>query len=198
MKKKVGNIILLIFGIGILLYLVISAVMDLTNKNDLHTVRLMGAAEVLEIEHSINGLIPIGTDYYYAGVEEDGKTAYMIKASNDWLEKNFNSDYMAKDAGGLEITALGKKINSYKEENSLTEAAMQMEGADFNLGATYVLDIGYKTKALLKLLNFVLFIILVTTYIYYIRNEDAVKPVFAKVWVVVLLIALMLLLWIIK
>lgn len=51
--------------------LLVSAVLDLTNKKDIHTVRIEAVCKVLELEHSINGLIPIGTDHYYIGIEED-------------------------------------------------------------------------------------------------------------------------------
>ena len=71
MKKKIGNVFLILLGIVMLLYLLITAVLDLTNKEDLHTVHVDGAFAILELEHSINGLIPIGTDHYYIGIEED-------------------------------------------------------------------------------------------------------------------------------
>lgn len=61
MKEKLGNAFLTLIAIGLLLYLLISAVLDLTNKKDLQTVKLDEAFSLLEIEHSINGLIPIGT-----------------------------------------------------------------------------------------------------------------------------------------
>lgn len=71
MKKKLGNVFLLLLFVGLLAYLLVSAVLDLTNKKDIHTVQIETACKVLELEHSINGLIPIGTDHYYIGIEED-------------------------------------------------------------------------------------------------------------------------------
>ena len=38
--------------LGIAAYLIITAILDITNKEDLHTVNIDMATEVLEVEHS--------------------------------------------------------------------------------------------------------------------------------------------------
>ncbi len=45
--------------LGIAVYLIATAILDMTNKEDLHTVNIDMATEVLEVEHSISGLIPM-------------------------------------------------------------------------------------------------------------------------------------------
>lgn len=196
MKKKLGNAAALLFFVGILIYLLITAVSDLTNKKDLHTINLAGAFEVLEIEHSINGLIPVGTDYYYIGIEEESYDAYIIKASPKWLEKHFDSNHMAKEAGGIRITALADKVSDYKISRELHSRAVQieelMEGLNYPLGTAYCLNMGYKTGAVLKLIVVVLCVALTITGIYFVKNKSLVSSLFGKCWLVALIITLIL------
>ena len=86
MKKKIGNIVLILFIVVMMLYLLISAVMELTAKDEKYDIRVYMAAEALELEHSINGLIPIGTDYYYVAIEEKTDDAYIVKAPKKLIE----------------------------------------------------------------------------------------------------------------
>ncbi|MGN0402216.1 MAG: hypothetical protein ACI4HQ_08160 [Acetatifactor sp.] len=151
--------LILLFA-GLLIYLLLSAVLDLTNKKDIHTVTIDGAFEVLELEHSINGLIPIGTDYYYIGIEEETFDAYIIKASKKWLEKNFDSDYMAINPEGMQITALAKKVSDYETARELQTRAAQIEELQYPLGTEYCLDLGYRQTAIVKLLLIVWLVLL--------------------------------------
>lgn len=194
MKKKLGNAVAILFFVGMLIYLLITAVLDLTNKKDLHTINLAGAFEVLEIEHSINGLIPVGTDHYYIGIEEESYDAYIIKASPKWFEKHFDSNHMAKEAGGIRITALADKVSDYKISRELHSRAVQMEGLNYPLGTAYCLNMGYKTEAVLKLIVVVLCVALTITGIYFVKNKGVVSSLFGKCWLVALIITLVLLL----
>lgn len=198
MKKKLGNAVLILFYIVMLMYLLITGVSDLTNKKDLHTVNLAGAFEILEIEHSINGLIPVGTDHYYIGIEEASYDAYIIKASKKWLGNHFDSNHMAKDAGGIRVTALAVKVSDYEISRELNSRATQvealMEGLHYPLGTGYCLNMGYKAEAIAKLIVFVLCIILTITGIYLVKNKGAAKSLFAKCWVAVIFITIILLL----
>lgn len=198
MKKKLGKVLLVILFAAVLLWMPVSAVMDLMNKKDLHTVRLDGAFEVLELEHSINGLIPIGTDYYYIGVEEESGDAYIIKASKKWLKNNFGSDHMSIAPEGVEVTALAKKVSDYKTSDELTSRASQADGLNYPLGTKYCLDIGYKMDAALKLVVFTLFVFLIGTGIYIFKNKGDVSPALAKCWVVVMIITVLLFIGVIR
>lgn len=198
MKKRLGKAFLIILFVGVLLWLPVSAVMDLMNKKDLHTIRLDGAFEVLELEHSINGLIPIGTDYYYIGVKEESGDAYIIKASKKWLKNNFGSDYMAIDPEGVEITALAKKVSDYKTSDELNSRASQVDGIQYPLGTEYCLDVAYKVTAVLKLVIFTLSVILIVTGIYIVKNKGDVKPILAKCWIAVMIITIVLFIVVIR
>ena len=99
MKEK-GKTIFLVFLVVLFVgYLLVTAVLDLTNKKDIYTVNIDYAGEVLAIEHSIGGLIPIGKDHYYLGVDEDTMEAVFVKGSKNWLSKNFDSEGNALTAG---------------------------------------------------------------------------------------------------
>lgn len=139
--------------LGIAAYLIITAILDITNKEDLHTVNIDMATEVLEVEHSISGLIPMGTDHYYIGINEDTAEAYIIKAPKKWLKENFGVDKMARKAGGLDITALAKSITDSETRNAISSNVSQVDGLTYPVGTNY-LDTGYKSKIVTKLILF--------------------------------------------
>lgn len=161
-NQKIGNVLLVLLFVGTLFYLLVSGVSDLINKEDLYTITIDGAAEVLEVEHSINGLIPLGTDHYYVGIEEETNQAYLLKASKRWFQKNFGEDHMALNPNGLTITALAKRVSNYGTDSELQNRLSQLGELRFPMGMSgYSLNIGYKTTAALKL--FALLFILVLT-----------------------------------
>lgn len=139
--------------LGIAVYLIATAILDMTNKEDLHTVNIDMATEVLEVEHSISGLIPMGTDHYYIGINEDTSKAYIIKAPKKWLKENFGVDKMARKAGGLDITALAKSITDSETRNAISSNVSQVDGLTYPVGTNY-LDTGYKSKIVTKLILF--------------------------------------------
>ncbi|MBR6580796.1 MAG: hypothetical protein IKK66_05805 [Ruminococcus sp.] len=139
--------------LGIAVYLIATAIFDMTNKEDLHTVNIDMATEVLEVEHSISGLIPMGTDHYYIGINEDTAEAYIIKAPKKWLDDNFGVDKMARKAGGLDITALAKSITDSETRNAISSNVSQVDGLTYPVGTNY-LDTGYKSKIVTKLILF--------------------------------------------
>lgn len=194
MKKKLenGNAVLALIVIGLLLYLLIPAVLDLANQKDVHTVKLNGAVSVLEIEHSINGLIPIGTDYYYLGYEDESNNAYVIKASKHWLDKKFDADYRALDQNGVEITALAKKVSDWHTSQELAARLSQMGELNYPIGAENCLVADYKKNAIVRLIDFVLLLCVAVTGLYIFSNKYDIKPVYIKVWCIGLLVSLML------
>ena len=88
-----------IFVLALVIHLLIMPIVNLTDKENTHTVTINGAGELIVVEHSINGLFPMGKDYYYIGINEENAEAYTIKAPKKWLEKNFNSEHTALTAG---------------------------------------------------------------------------------------------------
>ena len=134
MKEKARNGILILFGVGVLVYLFATAMIALTDRQNVHTVTIHEACGVLELEHSINGLIPIGTDYYYLGVDDETGYGYLIKGSKKWLEKNFDENYQSLQPGGVQIKGLVKTITEYKLERELTDRLSQLDGLQYPYG----------------------------------------------------------------
>lgn len=195
MKKKSGVwVVLAIIFVFMLLYLSINAVSDLTNIEDLHTVKLSEAYKVQEFKQYLSmgrrrrsgSGIPIGTDYYYMGIEKGSTNAYIIKASPEWFEKNFDSDHMAVDSNGVEITALADKIH-HEIFPELHDQIAQAEDVMFPLGEKYYLNLDYKTSAVTKLIFVVVCIIMIATGIYGVKNMERIKPLFVMIWIVAFL-----------
>ncbi|MCR5330684.1 MAG: hypothetical protein K6E62_05800 [Lachnospiraceae bacterium] len=176
--KKIFLVILCLMFVG---YLLVTAIIDLTNKNDIYTLRVDGAAEILELEHSINGLIPVGTDHFYLGIENATGKACIIKASKRWYKKNFDENGYSLNPDGLTVTALAKKAGKYDVERELKERAAQFDSLDFIIDPGYALDLSYKLTAILKLVLLALSAGIVLFGIRIAKAKDTVsKPV---VWV---------------
>lgn len=144
-------------------YLAVTAVQDLTNKEDLYTVHLVFGTEFLELEHSINGLIPIGTDYYYLGIDENYE-AYTIRATKNWAEENFsNFDPDAEEYTTVEVTGLVKGISDYDVSKEIQSTAAELEDMEFPLGATQCLELSYIKDAWMRLFAGILLLILSLT-----------------------------------
>ena len=188
MKKKLSSVFGILVLVGLFMYFLVTAIMDLTNKKDLHTINLAGAFEILEVEHAINGLIPIGTDHYYIGIEEGTYDAYIIKASKRWFKNNFDSDYLAKDADGIQITALAGGVRSFDVSRELQSRTAQIEELNYPLGTEYCLNMGYKVNAFMKLF-IVAFVIVTIISIVFIKPESKINPVFSKGWIVALIVS---------
>ena len=188
MKKKLSSVFGILVLVGLFMYFLVTAIMDLTNKKDLHTINLAGAFEILEVEHAINGLIPIGTDHYYIGIEEGTYDAYIIKASKRWFKNNFDSDYLAKDADGIQITALAGGVRSFDVSRELQSRTAQIEELNYPLGTEYCLNMGYKVNAFMKLFM-VAFVIVTIISIVFIKPESKINPVFSKGWIVALIVS---------
>ncbi|MDE6750464.1 MAG: hypothetical protein K2K21_15610 [Lachnospiraceae bacterium] len=189
MKKKLSSVFGILVLVGLFMYFLISAIMALTNKKDLHTINLAGAFEILEVEHAINGLIPIGKDHYYIGIEEESYDAYIIKASKRWFKNNFGSDYLAKDAGGVQITALAGEVRDFDISRELQSRTAQMEELNYPLGTEYCLNMGYKVNAIMKLFIVAFVIVTIIAAIALRKPERKVNSVFSTCWIVGLIIA---------
>lgn len=201
MKQKLGNIFLILLGIGLVLYLSISGVSDLANKKDMKTLNIKYAAPFLDIQHSINGLIPIGTDHYYVAYDEVTDGFYIIKGAKSWMKKNFNSDYEALNPDGLTITSLAKRVSDFDVRREIEYRASELEGANYPIGVEMCIMLDYKVKAILKIVDVLLLIFVVgSVKVFGIgrKSEEGVQSestVFAKLWIVALLVSVALMLY---
>lgn len=186
----VAFVVIFIFG-----YLIVTAVLDLTNKEDVRTMNFIYATEFLELEHSINGLIPIGTDYYYLGFDED-YNAYTIHAGKHWAEDNFSDfDPDAEVYSAIAVRGLFKKVSDFDLSRELEsmEAELQAEDIYFPSGALQCLEVTYIRDAWLRILAGVLFLALVITGVGAHKLQIQVPKFVSVIYGIVLLIDLVLL-----
>lgn len=188
--KKILKVLFVVLFIGFLFAeLLVLPIIDITNKDDRKTLNIVYAVKVLEIEHSINYIIPFGKDYYYVGFDEDDN-AYMIHAPKKWAENNFadGSDNV------LEITALQKKVSDYDISKELYSIASQQEELTFPLGYSECLELTYIKDAVMKILSGILVLILAIVGIANYKKRSELPPVVLKVYVVAIGLSMLLML----
>lgn len=71
---------------------------------------VMFATKMCEYKHTLNGLIPIGTEHYYFVIDKNGENYCVVRAKKSWYEENFDSDGFATQ--GVEITGIVTKVAS--------------------------------------------------------------------------------------
>lgn len=198
MKKVLQIILAVVFVVGIAAYLIITAVADLTNTADLHTVTLDGAYESVYVEHSINGLIPTGTDHYYVGFDFEKSEAYIIHASPGWLSENFDEEGYAISPEGVVLTSLVKPLNDYDLKKELASRTADINWADFVYGKNSCFELSYQLVAVLKLVLVVLIAVLAVFGWYIVKNRQVVNKVLSILYVLLLLAAVIILLFVIR
>lgn len=195
MKKKLQTVVLTIFVIVVIAFLAITGINDLTNKDDLYTVRIDAGAEILAVEHSINGLIPIGTDHYYWAINEETMESYVILASKNWGNDTFDEDGYTINSKGTEITGLAKKITDHDILSETTDVLDQVdEGIEltYPAGRTSSLDLNYKKNAYMRLVSAALILILSIVGVVYRNKVDEINPKLTKIYLVVLIVTMIL------
>lgn len=193
MKKFLKNF-LVVLVVGLFMgYTIVSSIIDLTNKKDRHTLNMVDAFEILEVEHSINGLIPYGKDHYYIGMD-DKDDIYLIKAPKNWDTKNFSSN--ETNGKTVKITALAKRISDYEISRELDSQLRSMELTSFKmpLGSSMSLNLTYVRDSIMKLASGILLIVLVLAGFVARKKDLQVPPVVVKVYAVLFLVCLILLL----
>ena len=195
MKKKLQTVVLTIFVIVVIAFLAITGIKDLTNKDDLYTVRIDAGAEILAVEHSINGLIPIGTDHYYWAINEETMESYVILASKNWGNDTFDEDGYTINSKGTEITGLAKKITSHDILSEITDVLDQVDESielTYPAGRTSSLDLNYKKNAYMRLVSAALMLLLSIVGVVYRNKVDEINPKLTKIYLVVLIVAMIL------
>ena len=126
MKNRVLKIILgIILAACFVGGFFVMSIIDLTNKKDVYDVEITEAYDFLAIEHSMNGIIPIGTDYYYLCLTENDD-AYIIKESKNWLSNNFDEQGVP-NGGVYNLHGLAKRESDYDVSKELASRMVQVE-----------------------------------------------------------------------
>ncbi len=163
MKSKLSKIfavVLVVFFIG---YLLVTSIMDLTNRKDLYEVDLSECAQLMTIEHAINGIIPIGKEYYFLGLDSNGIDVYFIRADKTWYKTNFDAKTGKPKGGNVHVKALCKSVSGYEMRDALSERADQLVGLNIVVGPDKCLYQDYLINSYLKLLCLFVGLIIVFT-----------------------------------
>lgn len=188
--KKFLKILFALLFIGFLFAeLLVLPIIDITNKDDRKTLNIVYATEILEVEHSINYIIPFGKDYYYVGIDED-YNAYLIHAPKKWAENNFtdSSDNV------LEITALKKKISDYDISKELYSIVSEQEEFTFPLGYSECLELTYIKDAVMKIISGFLITILAVVGIVNYKKRLELPRIAVKIYAVAVIFTMILML----
>lgn len=148
MEKSKNKLLLVIFACAAI-FMLVTGIMDLTNKKDVKNEKALFAVEVVEVEHRVGGFIPLGKDHYYLAANEDG--AFLITTSKSWYEKNFNSDGYSKKETGVNVKGLAKDISDYETRNKIESEIQENIGeVSFLISEKKAIDVYYKLGILLK------------------------------------------------
>ena len=168
--KKIFFVFLCLMFVG---YLLVTGVSDLINTKDIHTVNIDGCTELLEIEHTINGLIPIGKEHYYFAYDYEGNSACIIKAQKSWYKKNFDESGKANADNGLTVTVLAKKISDLDISREIYSRISAVENVNYSVDPGYALDIDYMLNAIEKLVLLLVGLVLaVLVYVVSKRSKE--------------------------
>lgn len=175
MKKNsvVSKILTVILILCFLYVFFVGSIIDLANQKDVHEVTINQAYEILEIENSINGIIPFGKDYYYVGFSAEENNAYLIHAGKGWLSDNFDAAGNALASEGYYISALAKRASDFDVEQELSYRLSQIEVSS-GLEYGYVLELNYVRDAVLRMVAGV--VLLALAIIGYIFNNSIPGP----------------------
>ena len=201
MKEILKKVLIALFiGAG-MIYLIASAISDLSNTDDRRTVHINAATEILNVEHSINGLIPIGTDHYYIGMDILGEKAYIIHASPGWYSSNFDTEsgWALAPERDMELSSLVKPVSDYKVSSELTSRAKEHFSIfSFPLGAAACFEIDFQFVAVMKLVLVLLTAVLAAAGWWIIRNKDSIPRFIAIIYAVLLFGAAALLVFVLR
>ncbi|MBR6328482.1 MAG: hypothetical protein IKR68_02420 [Lachnospiraceae bacterium] len=164
------------------------ALFDLLNKKDLYTVEISSCYELMEVEHSINGLIPMGKDYLYLGYDASS-TAYIFKGSKSWYPKNFNADGKPLTGSAVTVTALAKRLD-YKVAREIGSSLSQAEGLNLAHSPDYSLEIDYKFRAIVRLILVPIFILVIIAGKIIFDDNRGFSSTIKKVYLLILCVVL--------
>lgn len=174
MKEIVKSKILVIFMAAVVIFLLVSSVMELTNKKNLETVTVDEAYSIIALEHSVGGIIPLGTDYYYLGIDSKTGNAYVIKSGKKWLNDNFTSDNTSKNSDGFKIKALSKRINDFDTREEIGKCLSNVQNVEYPFGSN-CLYAEYVKIAVMKLIDVFLYCIAAISFFFLKRNSLNVR-----------------------
>lgn len=194
MKKKLQNVCVVIFIAVVILFLSGSGINELVNTTKKKNIKMDYASSCIKVEHTVNALIPIGTEYYYFGYEEESNQLYIIRAGKKWLSENFN-DEGEPNITGYTVKTYTKKLD-YKVAKEVSDILLEsIPDANVKVNVNEYQDVMYQSVAIKKLVG-VFFLLISICCIMLSKNlgeyEDRKKKVYTYITVICLLIACIL------
>ncbi|MBO7516108.1 MAG: hypothetical protein J6T47_10840 [Lachnospiraceae bacterium] len=110
MKEKIGYIFLgLLFAVCIFLMFRngYGLLADSSRKQKVSIVAITGG---IDYSHKFEGIIPLGTDHYRLGMDQESGKIYILRASQKWFDNNFPGG-ISKEPGGIAVTAVQCKVS---------------------------------------------------------------------------------------
>lgn len=171
-KKK--SVLAIIFFISILvgffLYLIVSGVRTLAGDGETEAY-IDAAAPVLTLEHSINGLIPTGTEYYYIGIDTESAKVYLLRAGKHWFDDNFDAETKMSNAEAFRVKAAQIKVD-YEVSREINLSSADFEGLQFVTGTGSCYDVLYHTIAVRKIIGAALILLTTISLILFVKFAD--------------------------
>lgn len=118
MKKVLGyGFLLLLFAVAAG-WIGFNSFGVLANSDRKKEVTIDMIGDHLEYTHKFEGLIPLGTDHYYLGMNSQTGEIYILRVSPSWVNKNFNGSD-AIDPNGYTFTAVDCKLSESDLKDAL-------------------------------------------------------------------------------
>ena len=201
MKRKgtVWTILGFLMLIGIFVLYLFTAVRDLVSlgnavqiKDDLTDIREDGVSvegdfyyltdgPVFSMKHTINGLIPIGTEYYFLLYSNDLTRCIYVRASEDYAEEFYEEVDTPNAEGkyyGTHIKGRVRELDSQiKRESSEMINDLNAEGIKMVSSGSDILYIDLTTKfqAILRLITSIVLLISIVLIVILAKNKGDVE-----------------------
>ena len=172
-------------------------ILDLLNTADVKTVDIRMAYNFYEVEHSVAGIIPVGKDHYFLGLDLNNQNVYLIKGNTKWLKDTFDEEGNLLKGSSYKVSGLSKRISDFEVEDALSvELASFLEGipnVNSGLEVGYNLEINYKKDAILRIVAGAAILLFIAAAFFVnkaIGLSGPLKKVFVAIGLVVLAFAL--------
>ena len=159
-RKKASLIFFIILMLAAVAYMLITGVRDLTDQSGICEGDIDMATKGMVLEHSINGLIPTGMEYYYIGLNSEDGRVYLIRAGKHWFDDNFEEATYTAKAGHLKVSGRLKNVD-YDVSREIASRFAELDGSEctFVTGSSQCYNLIYKSDAIKKIICAVLMIL---------------------------------------
>ena len=182
-KAKAGIIILAVILVLWTVYGIIHGVRGLSNSSytDLTINSEMGklceadveyATEAYYVKHTLNVIIPTGTEHFYWCATEDDGVPLLIKARESWYNKNFDEDGWAKRTVKVkgEVMRMDPKFTK-----DITDLNKKISPLGFSVSSTKYISSTYKTEYGLWLTSGIFNIVVTAAAIVMLKKDVGMK-----------------------